>query len=185
ADGKINGLRVEHPDGLAYRRRLFRLLQDARILQRAETRAQRRGLSWGEMEAEVREELRQSSDPRLQRPLYVVAEKILGRTETLPASWAVAGTTGYDFVNSLNGIFVARENAEKLQKIYARFIHGEIDFRELVYQKKKLVLYTAMASEMNLLARQLNRISEGNRWTRDFTLYSLRSALLEVIACFP
>src|SRR5438045_3758645 len=42
-----------------------------------------------------------------------------------------------------------------------------------------------MASEMNLLARQLNRISEGNRWTRDFTLYALRSALIEVIACFP
>src|SRR5438045_9076898 len=42
-----------------------------------------------------------------------------------------------------------------------------------------------MASEMNLLARQLNRISEANRWTRDFTLYSLRTALIEVIACFP
>src|SRR5438477_5416953 len=42
-----------------------------------------------------------------------------------------------------------------------------------------------MASEMNLLARQLNRISEGNRWTRDFTLYSLRAALIEVVACFP
>src|SRR5207248_240317 len=93
--------------------------------------------------------------------------------------------TGYDFVNSLNGIFVARENAEKLQKIYFRFIHGTIDFADLVYQKKKLILYTAMASEMNLLARQLNRISEGNRWTRDFTLYSLRAALIEMVACFP
>ena len=185
AEGKINGLRIDHPDGLAYPRRYFRLLQDARILQRAQARAQQRGLPWGELEAEVREELGKSTDPRLQRPLYVVAEKILGRTETLPASWAVAGTTGYDFLNSLNGIFVARENAEKLQKIYFRFIHGTIDFADLVYQKKKLILYTAMASEMNLLARQLNRISEGNRWTRDFTLYALRSALIEVIACFP
>src|SRR5438132_590114 len=185
AEGKINGLRIDHPDGLAYPRRYFRLLQDARIVQRAQARAQQRGLSWEELEAEVREELGQSNDPRLQRPLYVVAEKILGRTETLPASWAVAGTTGYDFLNSLNGIFVARENAEKLQKIYFRFIHGVIDFADLVYQKKKLILYTAMASEMNLLARQLNRISEGNRWTRDFTLYALRSALIEVIACFP
>src|SRR5438128_6971341 len=185
AEGRVNGLRIDHPDGLAYPRRYFRLLQEARILQRAQARAQQRGLSWEELEPEVREELQQTRDPRLERPLYVVAEKVLGRTETLPTSWAVAGTTGYDFLNSLNGIFVARENAEKLQKIYARFIHGEIDFRELVYQKKKLVLYTAMASELNLLARQLNRISEGNRWTRDFTLYALRSALIEVIACFP
>jgi (1->4)-alpha-D-glucan 1-alpha-D-glucosylmutase len=185
AEGKINGLRIDHPDGLAYPRRYFRLLQDERIVQRAQARAGQRGLSWGELEAEVREELARSEDSRLQRPLYVVAEKILGRTETLPASWAVAGTTGYDFLNSVNGIFVARENAEKLQKIYFRFIHGAIDFADLVYQKKKLILYTVIASEMNLLARQLNRISEGNRWTRDFTLYALRSALIEVIACFP
>jgi (1->4)-alpha-D-glucan 1-alpha-D-glucosylmutase len=185
AQGKVTALRIDHPDGLAYPRRYFRLLQETRILQRARARAEQRGVPWEEIEPSVRNELEQTRDPRLARPLYVVAEKILGRTERLPANWALAGTTGYDFLNSVNGIFVARDNAEKLQKIYARFIHGEIDFRELVYQKKKLILYTAMASEMNLLARQLNRISEGNRWTRDFTLYALRSALIEVIACFP
>jgi (1->4)-alpha-D-glucan 1-alpha-D-glucosylmutase len=185
AQGKVDGLRVDHPDGLAYPRRYFGLLQEAHILQRAKARAEKRRLSWETLEGAVREELRESEDPRLVRPLYVVAEKILGRTETLPGGWRVAGTTGYDFLNALNGIFVARENAEKLDRIYARFIHGEIDFPELVYQKKKQVLYTAMASEMNLLARQLNRISEENRWTRDFTLYALRSALIEVIACFP
>jgi (1->4)-alpha-D-glucan 1-alpha-D-glucosylmutase len=115
---------------------------------------------------------------------WVVVEKILAEGERLP-DWPVAGTTGYDFLNAINGIFVARENEQKLQRIYFRFIDGGIDFEELVYQKKKLVLYTAMAAEMNLLARQLNRISEGNRWTRDFTLYALRAALIEVIACFP
>ena len=185
AEGKLSGLRIDHPDGLALPRRYFRLLQDAHILQRARARAEERGLDWEELEPALREELLHSEDPRLQRPLYVVAEKILARTETLPSDWAVAGTTGYDFLNALNGIFVARENQEKLQKIYYRFIHGEIDFTELVYQKKKLILYTAMAAEMNLLARQLNRISEDNRWTRDFTLYSLRAALIEMIACFP
>ena len=185
AQGKIAGLRIDHPDGLAYPRRYFGLLQEAHVLQRARARAEREGLRWEELEGPLLEELRASADPRLSRPLYVVAEKILGRTESLPEGWRVAGTTGYDFLNSLNGIFVERENAEKLEKIYARFIHGRIDFEELVYLKKKQVLYTAMASEMNLLARQLNRISEGNRWTRDFTLYALRSALIEVIACFP
>ncbi|MFN2548834.1 MAG: malto-oligosyltrehalose synthase [Myxococcales bacterium] len=183
AEGRLAGLRVDHPDGLAYPRRYFRLLQDAHIVQRAQARAREKGMRWDE--TVVREELAQTRDPRLTRPLFVVAEKILARTETLPSSWAVAGTTGYDFLNALNGIFVARENEAKLQKIYFRFIHGEIDFEDLVYQRKKLVLYTAMAAEMNLLARQLNRISEGNRWTRDFTLYALRAALIEMIACFP
>ena len=184
-EGKVTGLRIDHPDGLAFPRRYFELLQEMRVLMVAQARAEQRGWSWPELEPAVREELAESQDPRLKRPLFVVAEKILARTESLPASWAVSGTTGYDFLNQLNGIFVARENELKLQKIYSRFIHGEIDFEELVYQKKKLILYTAMAAEMNLLARQLNRISEGNRWTRDFTLYSLRAALIELIACFP
>jgi (1->4)-alpha-D-glucan 1-alpha-D-glucosylmutase len=182
ARGTVTGLRIDHPDGLAYPRRYFRLLQDAFILQRAQAA---KGERWSDIEGAVREELSQSTDARLERPLYVVAEKILGRTEALPSNWDVAGTTGYDYLNALNGIFVDRENHNALQKIYSRFIGGEIDFKELVYQKKKLILYTAMASEMNLLARQLNRISEGNRWTRDFTLYALRSALIEMVACFP
>ena len=187
AEGKLSGLRVDHPDGLAYPRRYFELLQEEFVLQHAQKKAAERGLRWEELLPAVREELAAERAPGSPffRPLYVVAEKILGRTEALPGSWAVAGTTGYDFLNLLNGIFVDRANAERLEKIYARFIGGEIDFEELVYQKKKLVLYTAMAAEMNLLARQLNRISEGNRWTRDFTLYALRSALIEVIACFP
>jgi (1->4)-alpha-D-glucan 1-alpha-D-glucosylmutase len=180
--GTVTGLRIDHPDGLAYPRSYFRFLQDAYILHRAQAAA---GDRWPELEPLVREELAASSDPRLVRPLYVVAEKILGRTEALPSNWDVAGTTGYEYLNALNGIFVQRDNQNALQKIYSRFIGGEIDFPELVYQKKKLILYTAMAAEMNLLARQLNRISEDNRWTRDFTLYSLRAALIELIACFP
>jgi (1->4)-alpha-D-glucan 1-alpha-D-glucosylmutase len=190
AEGTISGLRIDHPDGLAYPGRYFRLLQDARILEHAQRRAAQRGMRWEQLEPALREQLQSelaekgASSP-LWRPLFVAAEKVLGRTETLPPSWPVAGTTGYDFLNSLNGIFVARENEQKLQRIYSRFIGAEIDFEELVYQKKKLILYTAMASEMNLLARQLNRISEGNRWTRDFTLYSLRAALIEMVACFP
>src|SRR5207253_7319118 len=91
AEGKINGLRVDHPDGLAYPRRYFRLLQDAHIVQRAQARARARGQRWEDLEPAVRAELAQTRDPRLARPLFVVAEKILARTETLPSSWAVAG----------------------------------------------------------------------------------------------
>jgi (1->4)-alpha-D-glucan 1-alpha-D-glucosylmutase len=189
-EGKVTGFRVDHPDGLAYPRRYFRLLQDAHILQRARALAEHRGENWDELEPAVREELARELQRRgpaspLFKPLFVVAEKILGGSERLPESWAVRGTTGYDFLNQVNGLFVDPAARDLMDKIYARYIGGRVDFDELVYQKKKLILYTAMAAEMNLLARQLNRISESNRWTRDFTLYSLRAALIEVIACFP
>ncbi|HWE23770.1 MAG TPA: malto-oligosyltrehalose synthase [Myxococcales bacterium] len=190
AEGKITGFRVDHPDGLAYPSRYFRLLQDAHILQRARAAAQRRGESWEDVEPVVRLELsrearRRGRESPLFKPVYVVAEKILGGNERLPDTWAVRGTTGYDFLNQVSGLFVDPGAREMIDRIYARYIGARVDFEELVYQKKKLVLYTAMAAEMNLLARQLNRISEANRWTRDFTLYSLRTALIEVIACFP
>ena len=190
AERKVTGFRVDHPDGLAYPTRYFRLLQDAHILDRVRALAEKRGLDWQELAAAAKEQLerdvreRGASSP-LFKPVYVVAEKILGGTERLPESWAVRGTTGYDFLNQVNGLFVDPGAREMMDKIYSRYIGGHIDFDELVYQKKKLILYTALASEMNLLARQLNRISEGNRWTRDFTLYSLRAALIEVVACFP
>jgi (1->4)-alpha-D-glucan 1-alpha-D-glucosylmutase len=197
-EGKVTGLRIDHPDGLLLPSSYFRLLQDMRTLQLARAafereRRQHDGAeppSWEEMEPAVRAELAReiealgTSSPFF-RPLYLVAEKILGRTEQLPLSWAVCGTTGYDFLNALNGIFVARDNEVALTRTYSRFIGREIDFDDLVYAKKKLILYTALAAEMNLLARQLNRISEHNRWTRDFTLYALRAALIEIVACFP
>jgi (1->4)-alpha-D-glucan 1-alpha-D-glucosylmutase len=198
SEGKVTGLRIDHPDGLQLPSTYFRLLQDARTLQLAraafeQSRRQHDGAeppSWEEMEPAVRAELAREFDSRgtsspFFRPLYLVAEKILGRNEQLPLSWAVCGTTGYDFLNALNGIFVARDNEAALTRIYSRFIGREIDFDDLVYGKKKLILYTALAAEMNLLARQLNRISEHNRWTRDFTLYALRAALIEIVACFP
>ncbi|MFL5394150.1 MAG: malto-oligosyltrehalose synthase [Myxococcales bacterium] len=190
AQGLVTGFRVDHPDGLAYPTRYFRLLQDSHILERARAMAEGRGHPWPEIEPAVREELSreiatQGAASPLYKPVYVVAEKILGGTERLPESWAVRGTTGYDFLNQVNGLFVDPAARDVIDKIYSRYIGGHIDFDELVYQKKKLILYTALASEMNLLARQLNRISEANRWTRDFTLYSLRAALIEVVACFP
>jgi (1->4)-alpha-D-glucan 1-alpha-D-glucosylmutase len=118
-------------------------------------------------------------------PLYVIVEKILGPEEPLPRAWPVAGTTGYDFLNFVNGLFVDPDGLREVNKTYSRFTRQSTHFHEVAYRAKLLILRVAMASELQLLAYRLNRISEQHRLSRDFTLNTLRTALREVLACFP
>ena len=126
------------------------------------------------------------SDPAARPlPLYLVVEKILGADERLRADWPVHGTTGYEFLNDLNGLYVESGNCERLMEFYLRFTRHRREFSDIVYDCKKLVLRALMSGEQNVLARKLDRISEQHRWSRDFTLNSLGRVLAEVIACFP
>ena len=118
-------------------------------------------------------------------PLYVVVEKILGPDEPLPTEWPVAGTTGYDFLNPVTGLFVDPRGWKELGKLYQRFTQEKADFNQVVGETKRLILRVAMASDLQLLARRLNRISEQQRFSRDFTLNSLRHALREILSLFP
>ncbi len=118
-------------------------------------------------------------------PLYVLVEKILGPEEPLPSEWPVAGTTGYDFLNSVGGLFVDPGGLGPLRKMYRRFTTEPIDFHEVAYQCKLLILRVAMSSELHLLAHRLNRLSERHRLYRDFTLNSLLRVLREILAFFP
>ena len=117
-------------------------------------------------------------------PLYVVVEKILSTGESLRRDWAVHGTTGYEFLNDVAGLFVDPASAAELHKLYVRFTGRSRRFADLVYESKKLIVTTSMASELNVLAHELNRISESDRNYRDFTLDSLQDGLREVVACF-
>ncbi|MBI4459631.1 MAG: malto-oligosyltrehalose synthase [Acidobacteria bacterium] len=117
--------------------------------------------------------------------IYIVGEKILSAGESLRAEWPIHGTTGYDFLNDLNGLFVDSRNAQAVRKLYSRFVGGEMPFADVAYESKKLIITASLLSELNMLARELNRISELNRQFRDFTLASLQEALREVAACFP
>ena len=169
SDGLVTGLRIDHPDGLHDPERYFADLQDECL------------------RAIGREDL--AMLPAADRPeplaIYVVVEKILAAEESLPATWAVSGTTGYDYLNLANGLFVERSAAAAMRAVYARFT-GEVQrFRDVAYASKKTILEISMSSELHVLARRLDRISESHRWSRDFTHSSLRRALREVIACFP
>jgi len=154
ADGKVDGLRIDHPDGLYNPQQYFERLDIA-------TRNPERGSR------------------------FVVIEKILTGDERLPDKWPVCGTTGYDFANLVNGIFVDTAAAASLDRIYRILADYEINFIELAYACRKLIMRVALASELNVLASRLTRIALSKRRTCDFTLNNLRDALTEVVASFP
>ncbi|WP_347986434.1 malto-oligosyltrehalose synthase [Methylomonas sp. AM2-LC] len=152
-EGKLDGLRLDHPDGLYDPEAYFcKLVEQCRLVGHAP---------------------------------YLIVEKILGIHEDLRRSWPVQGTTGYEFTNQLNGLFVDTGAAKHMQRLYYSFIGEHIDFDDLLYRSKKLIMKTALSAELNVLANQLSRIAEANRNTCDYTLNGLRSALMELVACFP
>ena len=165
ASAQVDGLRIDHPDGLYDPAQYFRRLQD-RI-------ATARGL------------LVDEAADRPDRPLYVVLEKITAAYERVPEGWHVHGTTGYRFMNVVNGLFVDGSARALLDRIYQAFVPEAMAFEEIAYHSRRVIMRTALASELTVLANRLARLAQGNRRTRDFTLNTLRQALVEVVACFP
>jgi (1->4)-alpha-D-glucan 1-alpha-D-glucosylmutase len=154
-EGHVTGLRIDHPDGLFDPRGYLRELQRETV-----------GI-------EARERF------------YVLVEKILTGDEALPADWPVAGTVGYEFLNRVNGLFVDPANADRMDELYHRFARNRWKFRDLVYERKILILRSSLVSELTVLASTLNRLSNENRCYRDFTWGALRDGLRELVACFP
>jgi (1->4)-alpha-D-glucan 1-alpha-D-glucosylmutase len=171
-EGKVDGLRVDHPDGLHDPKRYFERLQRAYVdrARSVETETRHPPLPQGERETCA---------------LYVVAEKILAPDEPLPDDWPVHGTTGYDFLNMVNGLFVDQAAEEPFTRLYQEWTGDDTTFEDLVYEKKRLILDVALASELQMLAHRLDRFAQKHRRSRDYTLSGLRGALREVIACFP
>lgn len=122
---------------------------------------------------------------RLHANVPIFVEKILERKETLPENWDIEGTVGYEYLNILNGIFIVQSHEEAFNDIYHNFIGQNIDFEELIYEKKKLFTRFLMASEINALGFKLDSITELNRYFKDFTRPDLTKAIQETIACFP
>ncbi len=192
AEGDITGLRIDHPDGLYDPREYLQRLQSHYLLGLArrliETEAEFKDLQWSETERQLKQRIDAPHQPAAEvseQPLYVVVEKILGAGEQVPADWPVAGTTGYEFLNAVNGLFVDVDNADAFTRLYEDVVGGHTPFPEMAYEKKFLILQIALSSELHMLAYQLDRLAQKDRWSRDFTLNSLRHALREVIACFP
>ncbi len=116
---------------------------------------------------------------------YVVVEKILGPGEELPATWPVHGTTGYDFLNLVNGLFVHEEGLAQLQDTYTRFGGPRESFKEVAYRLKMRAMAELFGGEMKSLAAMLEHLAEQDRHGRDLSLDRLEEAVITVIACLP
>jgi (1->4)-alpha-D-glucan 1-alpha-D-glucosylmutase len=186
-EGKLSGLRIDHPDGLFDPRQYLRRLQRYYLLESArqayQSHPEYQGIDWGDLEGLLLGRIDAGALP--DRSLYVVVEKILGGGEALPADWPVYGTTGYEFLNWLGGLFVDPANAKPFTALYRNWVEDYTPFSELVYQKKLLILQLSLSSELQMLTLALDRLAQQHRSSRDFTFHSLRRVLREVVACFP
>jgi (1->4)-alpha-D-glucan 1-alpha-D-glucosylmutase len=97
----------------------------------------------------------------------------------------VHGTTGYEFAKLVSNLLVDSSAEEAITKSFQRFIGHSMPFGHLIYAKKRLVMRLSLANDVNVLGDMLDRLSEKNRWFRDFTLEALARAVRETIACFP
>jgi (1->4)-alpha-D-glucan 1-alpha-D-glucosylmutase len=159
--GAVTGLRIDHPDGLYLPQEYFEKLQRrcAKVL----------GIPL----------------PKDGRAIYMTVEKILTGGESLPKEWPVHGTTGYDFANQVTQVLVDSSAETAITKAFRWFVDHSLHFGHLVYAKKQQVMRLALANDVGVLGSMVDRLSEQNRWYRDFTLQALGRAVRETIACFP
>lgn len=154
--GLVTGFRIDHIDGLRDPLGYLRRLQEKSHIAGSDSRP---------------------------KDFYVVVEKILSAGENLPSEWPVHGTTGYDFMNAVNNIFVDPNNLPALEKVYSDFISETIRYPDLVYRKKKQVMQSLLAVEMRTLGRYLSVLSEQDRYARELSREQLTRTLVETTAC--
>ena len=121
---------------------------------------------------------------RLPKPYYIVVEKILAHYEALPG-WPIDGSTGYDFVNEVLGLFVDGDTEQAMTRLYRRLTGRAEDFDAVLHACKQRIMLVNLSSEMSVLAQRFHRLSMRVWRTRDFTLKGMLAALEEVIAAFP
>ena len=156
ADGSLQGLRLDHIDGLSnpaqYCERLQKLVH-----------AQHRGTA----------------------PFYVVMEKILAEGEPAPPFAGVAGTTGYEWLNVISHLLVDPRGLPILDRTWRDFSSIRSDFDDILRAAKHHVLENILASEFDALVRLLAHIAGGDSRTRDFPAHQLGSALALFVSAFP
>ena len=160
--GLIDGLRIDHVDGLANPRAYCRKLRRrvSRLLPK-----------------------RPAGLQSMHFPIYV--EKILGEGEFLPLDWGVDGTTGYEFMNQVSLLQHASAGEAALAQLWSETSGRSADFMSEVREARQLVLTTSLAGDLEALAHGLLSLARDDIATRDLTLGAIRRTLLELIVHFP
>jgi (1->4)-alpha-D-glucan 1-alpha-D-glucosylmutase len=157
AEGKLQGLRLDHIDGLRdpaqYFQRLRRLIRNAQ--------------------------------GKTSKPLYMVIEKILGEHEKLHPFAGVHGTTGYEWLNTITQALVDGKGLDPLDEIWRQISNMPPRLEPVLKEAKRRVLDTLLTSEFTVLRRLLARIAGGHYSTRDYSADSLRQALELYVLHFP
>ncbi|MDM0043366.1 malto-oligosyltrehalose synthase [Variovorax dokdonensis] len=160
AQGDVDGLRIDHPDGL---------LDPAGYFDRLQAGHAKRHAARGEQAS----------------ALYVVAEKIAAAGEDVPLAWAIHGTTGYRFANVANGVLVDHRAASELEALWREFTGLAQPFEEVVYASRLAVATGPLAADLDTLANALAHIAKSDWRTRDHTRNRLREAIAAVAAAMP
>ncbi|MCF7202491.1 malto-oligosyltrehalose synthase [Pseudomonas sp. JM10B5a] len=165
-DGLVDGLRIDHIDGLANPRGYCRRLR--RRVDRL---------------AALRPAIDGTAQAGHHLPIYV--EKILAAGESLHDDWGVDGTTGYEFMNQVSLLQHDPAGLEPLCALWSELSGRPADFMEEVRQARQLVVTGPLAGDFETVAQTLLAIARGDVMTRDITLGAIRRALLELIVHFP
>jgi len=158
-EGKVSGLRVDHIDGL---------FDPLEYLERLKSIPYSGPL--------------EDSDVS---PIYTVVEKIICGSETLPPEWPVSGTTGYDFLNAVNAVFVDPKGYAALEKSYRKFAALDLSFEQAWYLRKLEVMEQLFPTDVSLLAFLLGRVAALDFRGRDLPVHELVRGLKEITACLP
>jgi (1->4)-alpha-D-glucan 1-alpha-D-glucosylmutase len=153
--GLVDGLRVDHIDGLADPRGYCRKLR-----RRVNALA-----------------------PGRHVPIFV--EKILGEGETLREDWQVDGTTGYEFMNQLSLLQHDPQGFEPLAELWTRHSERPSAFIEEAWLARQQILNGSLAGDFESVAQALLQVARDDVMTRDLTLGAIRRALQALIVHFP
>lgn len=117
--------------------------------------------------------------------IYIVVEKILALDEDLPTNWPIQGTSGYEFMNYVNGLFCKQENKKEMERIYTSYLGEKLEYEDLIYEKKGVIVERFMMGDVDNLAHLMKKISSRDRGGCDITLHGLKRAIFEVLGFFP
>ncbi|MEX0761614.1 MAG: malto-oligosyltrehalose synthase [Dehalococcoidia bacterium] len=153
ADGTVTGLRIDHIDGL-----------------------------WDPKGYLDRLAAALPADLPDRSGIYLVTEKILSADEELPHDWVADGTTGYEFMNAVNGICVDPAGLASLKQLHSEITGEERSFERVVYDKKLQVIGDLFRSELGRLVRELEGLAASDSAGAGLSVEDLSAAVSHVTA---